>query len=125
MNEFRESDWKVLRELKTVALERLCQRILHQVGRDIDDERRSYFERFKRVHSMMDEGNDKLARAFDDLRRSNAFMHLFEMRCQKLITDNELSRFSVELQTRIFYLEKEGRLTSARAAGADGKEGTQ
>ena len=105
MNAFRESDWKLLRELKPVALERLCARILHQVAQQCDWEGRPYHQRFLRAHSLIKKGNDGIARAFDDLRRSTAFMRLFAMKTQGLITDDEFSRFSVGLRSKIQTVE--------------------
>lgn len=106
MNDFREADWKVLRELKMVALERLCQRIVQEVERELGSNGKSHYDRFLRAHSLLMKGNDKVARAFDDMRRSTAFMHLYEMRSQKLVTDDELLRFSPAVQDKIRALEK-------------------
>lgn len=101
MKEFSESDWKLLRELRPVALERLCARILRQAAQQSDWAGRSYHQRFLQVHSLIEKGNDEIARAFDDLRRSTAFPRLFVMRTQGLITDEELARFSAETRSRI------------------------
>lgn len=94
MNEFPEPDWKLLRELQPVALERLCSRILTQVSRQCESSGQTSHQRFQKVYSSVEEGNDDIARAFDDMRRSTAFMRLTAMKTQGLLTEGELLRFS-------------------------------
>lgn len=65
----------------------------------------SHHQRFLRAYSLIEDGNDEIAQAFDDLRRSTAFKRLFAMRSRGLITDDEFSRFSVETRSRIQALE--------------------
>lgn len=105
MNELNESDWKLLRKLKPFALERLCERIIRQVARQCDSAGGPYHERFLKAHALIEEGNDEIARAFNDLRRSTAFQRLLAMKSQGLIADDEFLRFSDETRRRILSLK--------------------
>lgn len=112
MNEIDESDWKRLRELKSVALERLCARILQQVAPQCDLNGETNHQRFLKALSLIENGNDEIARAFDDLRRSNALERLRTMISLNLITDEELLGFSPELRKRLGTVQRKGRLTN-------------
>ncbi len=97
MNDFPESDWKVLSRLKPLALDRLCQQIL-MTSEDIIARTKeggyhsAYLELFKHIQT-----NDKrLSSCFDDWRRSQAFFILANWRREKLITDEEFAAFSAE-----------------------------
>lgn len=101
MNEIDEPDWKHLRELKSVALERLCARILQQVAPQCDLNGGTNHQRFLKAFSLIETGNADIARAFDDLRRSNALERLRMMISLKLISDEELQGFSSGLRKRL------------------------
>ena len=112
MNEIDEADWKLLRELKTVALERLCERVLQQVAPQCDSNGETNHQRFLKALSLIESGNDEIARAFDDLRRSNARERLRTMISLDLITDEELRGFSPELRKQLGPTQRQGRLTN-------------
>lgn len=101
MNDITETDWKLLRELKPIVLERLCSRILEQVALQCSAKSETSHQRFLKTLSLMETGNDDVARAFDDLRRSNAVERLRTMISMKLITDEELLGFSHGLRREI------------------------
>lgn len=93
MREIIESDWKLLRELKAGALERLCRRILIEVAASCNAAGSSH-ERFADVFSRVKDGDADVAAIFDDLRRSNAVRRLGLMRAHRLITDAEFGTFT-------------------------------
>lgn len=95
-----EADWKRLRKLKEVALERLCTRILEESQSIITREQPSH-ERFLALYRRVREGDHDIAVAFDDLRRSQAVNRLASMCSLGLVTDEELQAFSPETQERI------------------------
>ena len=59
--EFPESDWKTSRELRQVALERFCKRVLEEVPQFPPDTGRSYHERYLKLFRWLGERNDDLA----------------------------------------------------------------
>ena len=73
--DFPERDWKVLRELKPVALDRFCQRTLMEVAALCSDVGRTNHERYLALWKLIRERDDRLSAAFDDLRRSTARRH--------------------------------------------------
>jgi hypothetical protein len=44
--DFPESDWKLFRDLRDIALERFCKRILNEVHTIVRDGSRTYHERY-------------------------------------------------------------------------------
>jgi hypothetical protein len=91
-----EPDWKVLRELKSVALERLSRQILDEVEALAAQEGKSYHERYREVHEIVAERTKEMAFAFDGITRSKAREKLYAMRVLNLVTDEEFLRFSAE-----------------------------
>jgi hypothetical protein len=96
-----ESDWKVLRKLKPMLLERFCKRALADVTQAVDNNSETYHERYSQVFQLLQKHDDNLARAFDDIRRSNALSKLMVMRSLSLLTDEEFMRFRPETRNLI------------------------
>jgi hypothetical protein len=96
-----ESEWKIFRQLREVALDRLCQRILSEAAALIADESKSHHARYGALYKLMKDRDRQVAQGFDGARRSIADIQLMYMRSLKLITDEELARFSPELRSRI------------------------
>jgi hypothetical protein len=94
MKDIPEPDWKLLRELKPRALERLCERILAHVQVNCDVGGETSYQRFLKIFADIQEGNAEIARIFDDLRRSNALRRIALLRAEGLISASEFSRFS-------------------------------
>jgi hypothetical protein len=91
-----EADWKVFRALSLIALDRFCHRVLSEVAEIASDAGKTNHERYLAVYTLIEKRNEELADAFDDHRRSTALLHLARMRWHKLLTDEEMSRFSAE-----------------------------
>ena len=92
----RESDWKLFRQLRLVALERFCQRVLEEIGRLASDGSQSSHERYLAIFRLIEIRDRELADAFNDARRSTAVLHLARIQSHELLTEEELSRFSPE-----------------------------
>jgi hypothetical protein len=92
----RESDWKIFRELREVALERFCARALEDVSRLAADTEKSARDRYADLYKLVHRRDHDLARAFDDPRRSVALMQLRDIAAKRLLTADELARFSPE-----------------------------
>lgn len=100
MNQIKETDWKVLRELAPVLLERFCQDYLETVGK-ILRKKESGHERFQEVYSLTQQKNNVIKRLFDDLRRSNALEHLMTWRDIGLLNDEEFNCFSEQARQQV------------------------
>jgi hypothetical protein len=91
-----ESEWKVFRELREVALERFCKRVLDEVERVRSDALRSHHERYLDVYSLLQDRDEKLAQAFNDPRRSRMMWQLAAIHSLGLLEPGELARFTAE-----------------------------
>jgi hypothetical protein len=92
-----ESDWRLLRTLQPIALERFCRRVLDEVaGLTSGDDGRSNHDRYLALFDLVKKQDKELAVTFDDLRRSTAFFRIAAMRHRKLLTDEEFAQFGEE-----------------------------
>jgi hypothetical protein len=97
----QEKDWKLFRELRTVALERFCERVLAEMQRIADDRTRSWHERYLAIYRLIDEREGELAAAFNDPRRSRAVEQLSRMRFHELLRDEEMKRFGEQTRKTV------------------------
>jgi len=91
-----ESDWKLFRQLRAIALDRFCERVLSEIGRLTADAGKSAHERYVAVFQLLQQRDRELAEAFNDLRRSTAWRQLAVLRARGLLTEEEFARFSPE-----------------------------
>lgn len=96
MRAIKESDWKILRQLHSAALERFCERILLEIEQIHSDSTKSFHQKFLHIYAAMQRHNKEIALTFDDLRRSTALAQLTAMKARDLLTEAEFSRFSPE-----------------------------
>lgn len=99
--EIKEADWKVLRRLHPLALERFCQRVLAEIERVTHDNTRSFHQRYRDIFEIVERRDRDVARIFDDLKRSNALNVLAQMHANGLLTEDELSSLSPETRSAI------------------------
>ena len=90
-----EPDWKLFRNLREVALERLCQQVIEQIQATAGSSQ-SYHERYLAIYAFVQERDKQIADTFDSLSRSTALMSLVTMRSLDLVSDSELVAFSNE-----------------------------
>jgi hypothetical protein len=103
--EIKESDWKLLRRLHQVALERFCERALVDVQSAISDTAAGYHDCYLKVFDLI-RGRDKtISRIFDDPRRSTALISLADMKHEGLLSADELAQFSPEARQAIEDIE--------------------
>jgi hypothetical protein len=81
-----ESDWRVLRSIKTQAIERFCQRITIDIEKINTDPTITFHQKYLAIYSLIHEQDKDLAFIFNDLCRSNANIRLIAMRSHKLPT---------------------------------------
>ena len=101
MNHIRESDWKLLRRLQPIALDRFCQRVLSDVQATCSDAAATAHERYSQLFRLIHDQDKKMAEIFDDMRRSTALYTVTLMRTSGLITDEDFAEFSEELRETI------------------------
>jgi hypothetical protein len=97
-HEIKESDWKALRQLHAIALERFSVRILDELHRITSATDRTAHARYLDVFRLIRERDDEMAHAFNDMRRSRAFQRLVAIQSLELLTEEELVRLSPEMR---------------------------
>lgn len=106
-DDFPESDWKVFRELRELALERFCKRVLEELEPLHRDTSRSHHERYLDVFRSLQARDEELAHAFNDPRRSRMFVQLAAIHAYGLLEPHELGRFTERTRATIESLAKE------------------
>jgi hypothetical protein len=89
-----EKDWKLFSELRKVALDRFCTRVLQELGPVTEDGSRTSHERYLGVFDLLKERDRQLSEAFDDPRRSRMIHQLAAIHAYGLLEPGELDRFS-------------------------------
>lgn len=97
MYKIPERDWKVVRKLHPVMLQRYCQQVFQKVEAltpkgDACDFHKAYLE----LRSLLKIGDKQMRELFNDLSRSNAIMMVMTWMSHELITDDELAMLSEE-----------------------------
>jgi hypothetical protein len=98
IRQFPESDWKIFRRLHQVALERFCCQVLEEIHQATANCQADYHERYLEVFRLIKDRDKNMARAFDDMKRSNAFFLLANLIGNQLLMDEEFREFSEETQ---------------------------
>jgi hypothetical protein len=104
LRQIKESDWKLLRQLAPVALERFCQDVLEKLERIAANDSKTYHQRYLAIYDLVRRRDRELAKAFNDLRRSTAFFQLANIYSQHLLGDEEFSRFSSETRSIVEFI---------------------
>jgi hypothetical protein len=103
--EIKESDWKLFRRLRQVALERFCERVLTELRSAVADTDDRYHERYLNVFDLIRDRDKTIRRIFNDPRRSNALILLANIKHEGLLTTAELAQFSPEARQAIEAME--------------------
>lgn len=91
-----EPDWKIFRQLYPVALERFCEKVLSEIDKLRSKENKTYHERYLSIFKLIEKRDKQLGDAFDNPRRSAALEQLLWIKRHKLLSEEEMSRFSPE-----------------------------
>jgi len=98
---FPELDWKVFRELREVALERLCERILDEAATLISNPDRTHHQRFGELFGLIRDRNHDVARGFDGPKRSAMLAQLSVIHSLGLLEPADMARFSAETRETV------------------------
>jgi hypothetical protein len=101
MRNIKESDWKLFKPLRKIALERFCERVLDEVSRISSDGSKSKHERYLAIYRLVRERDQEIDPIFDVLRRSTAVRQLRAFRSHDLVTEQELRQFSPDLRKTV------------------------
>ena len=102
MRDFPERDWRTFKEVREHALARFYERTMAELSKAIDPVTGDAAQvRYHRLWKMLRERDKELGQAFDEFSRSSALIALVLMCRMKLVTDEELARFSPETQDSV------------------------
>ncbi len=101
--DIKESDWKTLRRLQPLALERLCKRVLDDIESVRNDSGRTFHQRYLDIYRIVEQRDREMASIFNDVKRSNAMMKLALMRSSGLLEESEIASFSEETRAAIAF----------------------
>ena len=99
-----ERDWKLLRQLAPVALERFCDRVLREATEIANAPAKTSHERYLQLYRFLQEQDRDLASAFNDNRRSTALRKLAWIYSLRLLTEEEFGAFSEETRETALFL---------------------
>ena len=94
-----EREWKHLRAVSALALDRYCAQVLEEATVIIGDVHDTHHQRYLRLYRLLQQRDATLAAAFDDLRRSTAIQHLAALIRLRLLTPEERAGFSPDTIT--------------------------
>jgi hypothetical protein len=101
MREIKEPDWKVLRRVHPLALERFCELVLAKIDRVPRDGATSRLARYLQIFRIPQQRDREMSHLFDNPRRSHALTMLALIRSQELLTQDEFSSLSPETRGAI------------------------
>ena len=105
--EVLESDWKVFRELRDVALQRYCERVCDDFDRVRHDGSKTYHERYLDIFDLLQDRNTEMARVFNNPKRSAMYRQLALLQVLDLIEPGEFERFTPATREHVQLLPKE------------------
>jgi hypothetical protein len=104
-SEIKESDWKLFRQLREIALERFCERVLAEVRTAAAETGDGFHDRYLRVYDLIRDRDKTIGWAFNDPRRSNALILLANIKREGLLTPDEFAQFSEQTREAIESIE--------------------
>ncbi len=99
--EVPEADWRVLRRVHPLAVERFCERVLGEVERVTRNCVQSNHERYLEIFQLMQRRDRDIALLFDNPRRSRALTMLARIRSEGLLTEEEFSSLSQQTRSAV------------------------
>jgi hypothetical protein len=96
-----EADWRVLRRVHSLALERYCERVLAEIERVTQNSAASPHQRYLDIFKIIERRDREIASIFNDPKRSNALTMLARIRAAGLLTEDEFSGLSPETRSAV------------------------
>jgi hypothetical protein len=96
-----ERDWKVFRELHAIAMDRFFENAVKEMQPMLWQKNKIAQERFWDALTYAKEQRKQAADVFDGMRRSTAVFQAGLMYARHLLTKEEISRFTPEMQEQL------------------------
>ncbi len=97
----KEADWKALRKVHPLALERYCDRVLREVELVVQDTSRGTHARYQDLFELIQKRDREIAGLFNEPRRSSALTMLAGLHAEGLLTEEEFSRLSQDTRSAV------------------------
>jgi hypothetical protein len=91
-----EADWKLLRRIHPLALERYCERTLAEIERVTNNSAQSAHQRYLEIFKIIEQRDREIVSIFNNPKRWNALTMLARIRAAGMLTEDEFSRLSSE-----------------------------
>ncbi len=91
-----ERDWKIIRDLKQELLNVACEQIFQRIEKLSADRSGLQHKTYLELYKLIQKEDDKIAKMFDDLKRSNAFFKIAALRHYGVLTDAQMELFTAE-----------------------------
>jgi hypothetical protein len=105
MRHIEESDWRHLRDLKPVLLDRYCRKVLAEFEKIVSAHDDPAHPRYLAMYELIHDRDRALGDMFNDLRRSNAIFAIFLLRRNGVFTEDEFEGFGDETKREIALLQ--------------------
>ena len=96
-----EPDWKRFKPLRKLAIERFCSSVLKEAATITASNEGTAHERYRELYQLVDERDKEIVQLFDPHTRTRAVMQLVGLCQMWLVTEDELTVFSDDLQSRV------------------------
>jgi hypothetical protein len=97
----KESEWKKFKKLKGLCLERFCDGVLNEATNICKSDEKTAHKRYGDLYKLIRDKDKELAKAFDGLSRSKAFIQLMMMYRMGLVEEKQLDEFEDETKNAI------------------------
>ncbi|MDR7119601.1 hypothetical protein [Rheinheimera soli] len=109
MKSIPERDWKRIRDLKDELLNVACEQIFQRVEKLSADRAGQQHQSYLQLYKLIEKEDEKIAKMFNDLKRSNAFFKIAALKHYGVLTDAQMALFSEETQAVVKDLCQFGR----------------
>ncbi len=104
MHSIPERDWKVVKQLHPVLLQRYCQQVFQEVHALTEEDDCDYHDAYQALYDLVHKRNKAMRDLFDGLTRSKATLMVLAWKNNNLMTDEEFERFSEATQTLVNHI---------------------
>lgn len=106
IREIKESDWKYLRKLKPILLERACAKINRDAQKLLENKDNiDQYQLYLTLYKYYKEEDEVIAECFNDHRRSMAKFRIISLVKHGIMTDDELQGFSDETRETVAHFK--------------------
>ena len=94
----KESDWKIFKKIKEIAIDKFCSGVLDESQEVISDQSEHAHNKYLSLYDLLQNRNKKMAFLFDGHSRSKATIQLIAIRSNRLADEALICQLSEELR---------------------------